>query len=231
MPRGTLLAGCLILGLSACRHPSGTDTSSDNLYGTEDPSGVLPVDSNAPIDPDISDLSAKQAGAVNTAAILSLNANAPVDPNMPDLPVRQAWKQGGKSLTVHRSATCPSESIEESGCGNETSYRFIRSSRQLTLSSCRCGDDRSEEKKLTLSTAQAQDLDRLMASLEMVSGPQVSCTADTSSTLWELIVENAESVEQSFPVALCGTTIRHAGKINVRSFQALYEYLKKTLPE
>jgi hypothetical protein len=47
-----------------------------------------------------------------------------------------------------------------------------------------------------------------------------------------LIVESAEAVPQSFPVALCGSSnTRQTGKINERSFQALYEYLKKSLPE
>ncbi len=201
MPSAKLLAGCLFLGLVACKHPGGTKASSENLYGTDDPTSVLP-----------------------------LNPNIEVNTEMPDVPVRQAWAQGGKSLTVHRSASCPSESVEESGCGNETSYRFIRSSRELALSACRCSPERME-KKVVLTAAQVQELDNFVASLESSTGPQVTCTGDAASTDWELIVENAESVEQSYPVALCGTNVRQVGRINVRSFQALYEYLKKSLPE
>ncbi|HYX35853.1 MAG TPA: hypothetical protein VE954_22365 [Oligoflexus sp.] len=200
MLRAKLLAGCLLLGLSACKHPSATNSHSENLYGTDDPTGLVP-----------------------------LNTNAEVNLDMPDLPVRQAWGQGGQSLEVHRSATCPTESVEDNGCGNETIYTFTRVSRELKLSVCRCGP--ATTRNVTLTTTQLQDIDKLMGSLEMVSGPQVGCTADTSATLWELNVKDAQSVEQSYPVALCGSNVRQAGKINVQSFQALYEYLKKTLPE
>jgi hypothetical protein len=201
MPCAKLLAGCLFLGLLACKHPSGDVASSENLYGTDDPNTVLP-----------------------------LPANIEVNTEMQELPVHQAWAQGGKSLTVHRSSTCPSESVEENGCGNETSYRYIRASRELGLSACRCTPERIE-KKVTLSATQVQELDKFMASLETTNGPQVSCGGDLASTDWELIVETAESVEQSYPVAICGSNVRQVGRINVRSFQALYEYLKKSLPE
>jgi hypothetical protein len=196
-----LLAGCLFLLLFACKHPSGTNASSENIYGADDPAGVLP-----------------------------LNPNIEVNTEMPDVPVQKAWAQGGKSLTVHRSASCPSESVEESGCGNETSYRFIRSSRELALSACRCGPERTE-KKVVLTPVQVQELDKFVASLETSVGPQVTCTGDAAASAWELIVENAESVEQSYPVALCGANVRQVGRINVRSFQAFYEHLKKSLPE
>jgi hypothetical protein len=201
MPCAKLLAGCLFLGLFACKHPGADNVSSENLYGTDDPTTVLPIP-----------------------------ANVEVNTEMPELPVRQAWTQGGKSLTVHRSSSCPSESVEESGCGNETSYRFIRSSRELALSACRCTPERIE-KKVTLSAPQVQELDKFVASLETTNGPQVTCGGDAASTDWELIVETAESVEQSYPVAICGSNVRQVGRINERSFQALYEYLKKSLPE
>jgi hypothetical protein len=229
MPRATLLAGCLILGLSACKHPNSNDSSSNNLYGTDDPTGLAPINSNVDVNPDLPNLPDGQAGAPANG-LVSINANVEVNPDLPDLPVREAWSQGGTSVEVHRSASCPTESVEDNGCGNETSYRFTRSNRELQLSACRCSSDRIE-KKLTLSNSQAEQIDKLMGSLEMVSGPQLACTAESSSTLWELIVENSEKVEQSYPVALCGTSIRQAGKINARTFQALYEYLKKTLPE
>ncbi|WP_141733621.1 hypothetical protein [Oligoflexus tunisiensis] len=206
MPRAKLLAGCLLLGLIACKHPSGENSTTTNLYGTDDPSSVLPS-----------------------------NRNVEVNMDMPDLPVRQAWVQGGKALEVHRSATCPTENSEETvgeggGCGNETTYRFIRQSRELALSSCRCSSNLIE-KKITLSPAQVQELDKFVGTLEMVSGPQLVCPPDSAATDWELIIESADSVPQIFPVALCGTSVRQAGKINVQSFQALYEYLKKSLPE
>jgi hypothetical protein len=201
MPRAKLLAGCLLLGLIACKHPSGANESSENLYGTDDPSGVLP-----------------------------LNPNVEVNTEMPEVPVRQAWAQGAKALEIHRSSTCPTDNVEENGCGNETSYRFIRASRELQLSACRCSPERIE-KKLTFSPAQVQELDKYVASLELASGPQVTCPSDSAATDWELIVENAESVPESHPVALCGNNTRQTGKINVRSFQTLYEFLKKSLPE
>jgi hypothetical protein len=202
MPSAKLLAGCLLLGLVACKHPSGANESTTNLYETDDPNGVLP-----------------------------LNPNVEVNTDMPDIPVRQAWAEGGRALEVHRSASCPTDSVEDNGCGNETSYRFIRSSRELQLSACRCNPERIE-KKVILSQSQAQELDKFIVSLELSNGPQVTCPADTAATDWELIVESAEAVPQSFPVALCGSSnTRQTGKINERSFQALYEYLKKSLPE
>ena len=152
------------------------------------------------------------------------------DPDIPDVPVKQAWSEGGKSLTVHRSADCPSASVEDSGCGNETSYRFSRNSRELALTTCRCGSEHVMEKKLKLTPGQRQDLDKLMDSLDIVTSPQVACPPGTAAINWELIVENAQAVEQSYPVALCGSP-RQTARIDSKSFQALYEYLKTILPE
>jgi hypothetical protein len=205
MPRAKLLAGCLLLGLIACKHPDGENSTNSNLYGTDDPSIVLPSKAN-------------------------VEANADAQ----DLPVRQAWLQGGKVLEVHRSATCPTdnseETIGEGSCGNETTYRFIRKSRELALSSCRCSTNLIE-KKITISPTQVQELDQLVGSLEMVSSPQLVCPPDSAATDWELIIESTDAVPQIFPVALCGANGRQSGKINVQTFQALYDYLKKSLPE
>jgi hypothetical protein len=201
MPRAKLLAGCLLLGLVACKHPSGANASSENLYGTDDSSGVLPVPPNVEVNTD-----------------------------MPELSIQQAWAQGATALQVHRSSTCPTDSIEDNGCGNETTYQFTRSSRELQLNACRCSAE-IITKKLVLSPAQTQELDKIVTSLEQASGPQVACPPETAATEWELIVRNSDSVEQSYPVGVCGSSVRQLGKINARNFQALYEYLKKSLPE
>lgn len=193
MPRGMLIAGCLLLVSGACRHPDGADSDSNSLTRS--------------------------------------SSSSPADLEIPEVLPKQAWGQGGKSLTVHRSSSCPSNSIEESGCGNETSYRFVRATRLLKLSACSCGNERSEEKEMTLSPAQAREIDQLMNSLDPVAGVAGPCSeASEASSLWELIVENAESVESSYPVATCGSKEKQAGKINARPYQTLFEYLKRTLP-
>ncbi len=216
MPQGILIAACLSLVLSACKHREGekldavnprVDVRTDGFGDELDVTGTV-------------DRSADSA---------SPNLRVPVDLDMPELPMSQLWKQGALRMDVHRTATCQNP-VEMDGCTEaETTYTFVRATRQLTLSSCVCGGQERTESPLTLKPAEAQQLDQLVSALEMVTGPEGACAKiDTFS--WELIIANNEGIEQSFPVANGSCDGKQFGKIESKSFLKLFEYLKKIRP-
>jgi hypothetical protein len=218
MPRGILIAICLILTLAGCRHNRG-ETSDDS------------VNPRVKVDTDGSSEDLDLTGSVDRSAESGLaNPRVPVDLDMPELLVTQMWKQGGKSFTVHKFMACPAlANAEEGTCKEEEIiYEFEKSSRNLRLNSCSCGAQERAAGPKALSLAQATELDRLMGSLVMVNGPSACVNKDGFT--WELIIESAEGVEQSYPVANGNCSVSQFGKIDSRSFQNLFDYLKTAFP-
>ncbi|MCX6130151.1 MAG: hypothetical protein NTX25_13930 [Proteobacteria bacterium] len=81
---------------------------------------------------------------------------------------------------------------------------------------------------MVLQPAQTKEIDRLVQALKLQNGPHITCVEGGPSL--ELIIQNSEGIEQSFPVAMTACEGGEQSPLDEASFQELFAVLKKALP-